>query len=63
MVQVNLSAIAAVGTLANIIDFQGRAVDLTAGDSGDYVPIQVSARANSSSQQVYSIHTPLIHLF
>lgn len=51
-VMVNLTALALAPTVVNVIDFQGRALDLTAGDSGDYVPVQAFEFVNNLNQQV-----------
>ena len=36
----NLTALAVAATAVNILDFQGRALDLTNGVSNDFVPVQ-----------------------
>lgn len=50
----NLTSLASASSfVAIILDFQNRAVDMTNGDPGDYVPIQVVRLAETGEQQVY----------
>ena len=51
---VNLTALATSAMVVNILDFQGRALDLTAGSAGDYVPVQAFEFVNNLNQQVSS---------
>lgn len=48
----NLTALAIAATAVNILDFQGRALDLTNGVANDFVPIQAFEFLNAFEQQV-----------
>ncbi|TCD66027.1 hypothetical protein EIP91_001880 [Steccherinum ochraceum] len=47
----NLTALAIAATAVNILDFQGRALDLTNGVANDFVPIQAFEFLNVFEQQ------------
>ena len=59
----NLTALAVAATLMNIIDFQGRALDLTSDAANDFTPIQGFQSVDVSAQQVRVDFQIFRHIF